>query len=262
MTNPYSLDQAKQKVTDYTTQKFGRGPQNDQEWGEIGKGINYGDGVDDAELQQAYGNADTYAKSLGWQPPQQQQTPGPQTSPIQSAFQDSLMGLFQRANQTPTLDDPVLRGQSDAFRTAQQRGAERRRAGLAERMAAEGTIGGGGFNVGLNQIDAARTNAEASFDADLLGDETTARRNELIQALQIAAQSRGLDINQMLGTGDLDLRRLGITQQGQLGRGDLALRLMLGLMGNQFNYDQLGTQNAQWLADYNQRAFDSYFKGL
>lgn len=277
--NPVSL--AQQKVTDYATQKYGRGPQNDQEWGAVAKGINYGDGVDDNELNQAYANTDAFAKSMGAQPIQQQaQAPAPQVqgqgqqlSPIQSAFQGGLLNLMNQSQQTPSLNDPNLAAQSQAFRVAQQRGAERSRAALAERMGAEGTLGGGGFNVGLGQIENARTQAEAGFDANLIGDEVNARRAALLDSLRIAAaagdneaarllQTQGLQLQERLGLGDLDLRNRGLTQQGQLGRGDLALRLMLGLQGNQQFYDQLGLNSAQWLADYNQRAFNSYMGGL
>lgn len=263
MAGVYDLDQAKQKVTDYSTQKYGRGPQNDQEWASVGQGINYGDGVDDNELTQAYGNVDTYAKSLGAQPTSQaapaQPTAQPQAqSPIQDAFQSSLTSLFQRAQAPVSLSDPNLQPRADVFAATRQRAAERERAALAERSAATGTLGSGGFDAGVGQILARQGLDEANFNANLVGSETDARRQELLEALRIAAQSRGLDLQQMLGTGDLDLRRLGINQQGQLGRGDLSLRYLLGQMGNQQFYDQLGTQNAQWLADYNQRAFSNY----
>jgi hypothetical protein len=61
----YDTNAAKGKVTDYATKKYGRGPANDDEWAAIGQGINYEDGVDDNELNQAYGNTDTYASSIG-----------------------------------------------------------------------------------------------------------------------------------------------------------------------------------------------------
>lgn len=278
MASPYDLPQAQQKVTDYATTKWGRGPQNDQEWGAVAKGINYGDGVDDNELNQAYGNVDAYAQSIGAKPiqaPQQppQQVQAPQVSPIQQAFQGSLLSLMNRAQQQPSLADPNLAAQSQAFRTAQQRGAERSRAAMAERMGAEGTLGGGGLQTGLGQIENARTLAESNFDVGLLAGEQDARRRELLEALRIAAaagdseaarilQTQGLQLQERLGLGDLDLRNRGLTQQGELGRGDLSLRYMLGLMGNQQFYDQLGVNSAQWLADYNTRNFWNAMGGL
>jgi hypothetical protein len=282
MASPYDLPQAQQKVTDYSTQKWGRGPQNDQEWSAVGKGINYGDGVDDHELTQAYGNVDAYANSLGAKPVQQAQAPSPQPqaqgqgqplSPIQSAFQGGLLNLMNRAQQAPSLNDPMLSAQSQAFRTAQQRGAERSRAAMVERMGADGTLGGGGLTTGIGQIENARTLAEANFDTGLLANEQNIRRQEFMDALRLAAasgdneaarllQSQGLQLQERLGLGDLDLRNRGLAQQGELGRGDLSLRYMLGLMGNQQFYDQLGTNTSQWLADFNMRNFNSAMGGL
>lgn len=81
---PYDLNTAKSRVTDYTTKKYGRGPQNDQEWAQIGDGINYGDGVDDDELNRAFGNADRLAGSIGNGNRQPNNLPnaGPQLGPV------------------------------------------------------------------------------------------------------------------------------------------------------------------------------------
>ena len=136
----YDLDTAKQKVVDYTTPKYGRGPNSDAEWQQIAQGINYSDGVDDNELQQAYGNADRYAASIGAQPNQGAQPPSPQgpvspqysvpvpqnlqstvgnlfqqqpASPIQSAYQDALLPLIQQAQQPVSITDPQLQPSSE-----------------------------------------------------------------------------------------------------------------------------------------------------
>jgi hypothetical protein len=313
----YDLPTAQQKVTDYTTQRYGRGPQNQQEWGAVAQGINYGDGVDDNELTQAYGNADTYASSLGAQPNPQapaanpgasnqqpaagnvspatssqmppmaaaygQQQAAPQ-SPIQQAFQGSLLNMLNRSQQTPSLSDPNLAPQVDVFRAAQQRSAERQRASAAERMSQQGTLDSGAFDTQVGQIDAKRGLNEANFESGLLGGEMNARRDELSRALglagaagdtqsaqalqrelatlDVALREKGLGLQDKFGTADLGLRQNALTQQGQLGRGDLALRLMLGLQGNQQFYDQLGLGAGQWLADFNQNNFMNYMGGF
>jgi hypothetical protein len=300
----YDLDQAKQKVTDYSTQKWGRGPQNDTEWGAVAKGINYGDGIDDYELNQAYGNADAYATSIGAQPVSQQpaqQTPVQQaqatpleagsqvqqTSPIQQAFQGSLLNLINRSQQAPSLSDPTLKPQVDVFRSAQQRNAERMQQTAAERLAAQGLNSGGqggAMDAAVSQIGAQRGLNEATFEAGLLGQEMDARRGDLMNALELARVSgdthtaqalqrelslldlglrgQGLDLQKQLGLGDLDLRGQAIQQQGQLGRGDLALRLLLGMQGNQLAYDQMGLGASQWLAQFNQNNFQNYMGGF
>ncbi len=318
----YDLDTAKQKVTDYATQKWGRGPQNEQEWGAVGQGINYGDGVDDNELNQAYGNADSYAQSLGAQQVGQQQAPAPApapasnqqpaagqvspavaqqmpslassfgqqqaapASPIQQAFQTSLLSQLA-PKPMPTLDDPNIAPKVDAFRVSQQRNAERQQSQAAERLTQQGMASGGSggaLDTAIQQIGAQRGLNESNYNAGLIGDELTARRNEMQQALSLAAASgdaeasrglqrelatldaalreRGIDLQADLGQKDIDLRTEAIDQQGSLGRGDLALRLLLGLQGNELAYDQMGLGASQWLANFNQNNFMDYMNGF
>jgi hypothetical protein len=224
----YDIDQAKQKVTDYSTQKWGRGPQNDQEWGAVSQGINYGDGVDDNELNQAYGNADAYAQSIGGQakqqaPPQAQEAPAPQAqaapqvSPIQQAFQGSLLSMLNKSQQQPSLNDPALAAQSQAFGVGQQRSAERQRSAMAERMAQQGQAESGAFDTGVGQIEAQRGLNQSNFDAGLVGNEVNARRQELMQAMQLAAsignQEAARELQKELSMLDIGLRGRGLDIQ-------------------------------------------------
>jgi hypothetical protein len=277
----YDLNTAKQKVSDYSTQKWGRGPQNDTEWGAVGKGINYQDGVDDNELNTAYGNADSYATSLGASPkPSPQPTgavpPAAPSNPLGQQTQGALQMLLTRGQQAPSLDDPVLKPQMEAFNVQRQRAAERQRASAAERLAANGMASGGSggaLDTALGQIEAGRGLDEANFGAQLVGQEQDARRNELIKALSIAAQMgdneaarelqrMGLELNRTLGTGDLDLRGRALTQQGQLGRGALGVDLLRALMQNDQFYSGLGLNAAQMQALFNQNAITQLFGGF
>lgn len=273
----YDLNTAKQKVTDYTTSKYGRGPQNDQEWGQIAGGINYNDGVDDNELNQAYGNADSLARSLGSSnapapspQPAPQATgavpPAPGVNPYQQQVQESLTGLITRGQQAPSLSDPTLQPQADVFRATQQRSAERQRAALAERMAAQGMAGSGGFDVGVGQIEAQRGLNEANFNAALVGNEVGARRGDTNFALNLLSQlgdsSALRSLNQQLGLGDLGLRRDALTQQGQLGRGALGMDLMRALLANDHFYSGQGVDLAKFQALLNQSAVNSLFGGF
>ena len=271
----YSVDQAKQKVTDYAQPKYGRGPQNDQEWGQIGQGINYGDGVDDNELNQAYGNTDKLASSMGAQgalppspPPSAPAGNGsvPPSNPLNSQMNSAISGLITQGQQAPSLNDPVLKAQSDAFGVQSQRAAERQRASLAERQAGSGS---GALDVGINRIEAQRGMNQGNFDASLLGGDADRRQAGMLAALGLGGQGldrdlrfAGLDLNRQLGFGDLDLRNRGLGLQGELGRGQLDLdRLRTALQDTQF-YDALGLDAGKYQAYLNQLAMSNLLGGF
>lgn len=308
----YTLDQAKEKVTGYTTPKYGRGPNSDSEWNTIANGINWQDGVDDNELNQAYGNADSLAASYGVQPaagstpaPTAPQAPAaPQTpvspqyavpvpknvqgtignlfqqqpaSPVQTAYSEQLLNLMNESSQPVSLADPNLSQQSETYRASRQRGTERQRSALAERAAQTGTSGAGGFDTAVGNLYGDESRDIAGNDAELVRGEMTARRAQMMQALTLAQQTGNADaarqlqtqlalldasLNQSQFTDELGFRNSALTQQGKLGQGDLALRLLALLTGNQFNYDQLGSQNAFNLADLNQRGIQNFLNGF
>lgn len=72
----------------------------------------------------------------------------------------------------------------------------------------------------------------------------------------------GLDLNRELGRGDLDLRNRTLSQQGALGRGDLALRLIQTLLQNDQYYSGLGLNAAQLQALLNQNAVTQLLGGF
>ena len=175
---------------------------------------------------------------------------------------DTLYGqLDARATQglSVNADDPVIKAQTNAFAAAQERARRNYLSDTAER-------GGPYINMtGQRRIAAERAGVNnATFGADLLAREYTAKRAEIADALrtqgsilsqdqqraltaklanydtlieeaQVSTANRGLGIQeglgfsdlalrQRLGTGDLDLRR-------ELGMGDLDLRRELGVSG-------------------------------
>jgi hypothetical protein len=398
---PYDLTQAKQKVSEYATGKYGRGP-TDDEWGQIGQGIDYSQGVSDAQLQQAYGNVDKLASSYGapqgnltpgpagnlTPPPVTNQTPLPQTgtaqtaftgvdpassrtglqaqselqrligraltpqelqqaqtltgytdptgqaplsgtqwnqllqavsqqtpgstytppttptpppaattppptgpvtppygvnvpknlqdlignlfnqqpaSPIQSAYETSLLDLINRSQQPVSLDDPTLSRQSETYRASRQRGTERQRSALAERAAQTGTLGAGGFDTAVGNLYGDESRDIASKDTDIIVGEMTARRNQLTQALQLAQATGNAEaarlLQTQLGLLDASIQATAIEQQGSLGTGDLITRLLLGLMQNQLGYDTLGSNNAYNYAALGQNYLQNYLNG-
>jgi hypothetical protein len=380
----YDLNTAKGKVTDYGTKKYGRGPENDQEWAAIAQGINYGDGVDDDELNQAYGNADSYAASIGAQvlpgyqaPGQQapvapaapiapaatpapaaapspdgsvpasQSTPQPppttsaspdfvpyapeaaavpdnlqalvgelfaqQTpSPIDAQMQEALQALLTRSQAPVSITDPQLQPASDTFRASQQRGANRMRSATAERAAQTGTLDSGGFDTEALGYQQDANFASSMNDSNLVLGEMDKRRDDLRQGISLAMasgqfdkqqalqrqlalldaaqqqqsfglsqelgrgdlnlrrelgigglelQGRGLDLNRELGLADIGVRQGAVTQQGQLGRGSLALDLIRSLMQNDQFYSGLGLQAGTTQAQLNQDAIMRLLQG-
>jgi hypothetical protein len=313
----YDLATAKSKVTDYGKAKWGRGPETDDEWATIGQGIDYGDGVDDAELQTAYGQADKYAESIGGKVLPSYQAPPAVTpppaapppaagdgsvgassgapvvppaletvvpglfnpappNPLDAQVQSILSSLMTRGSEPVSLDDPNLAGASDVFRSRAQRGAEKLRGAAAERAGATGTLESGGFDTEALGYQQDANFASAQHDSDLVMNETKARRDDLQKALALAQQSgqfdkaqrlqtqialmnaalqkMGIDVNEKLGLGDIDVRGRAVEQSGALGRGDLGLRLMQTLRQNQQYYAGLGLSAAQIEAKLNQDA--------
>lgn len=148
--------------------------------------------------------------------------------------------------------------QKNVMGAQNQRAAERRRAQLAERAAARGETGAGGFDVEVDKINADRGMQDAAFEADLMRDELQGQKARLMQALEMGRGIMGdretRALQEKLGLLDAEIRKMGITQQGELGRGDLALRLRQLAQGDRHFYDNLGSENSRWLADYNQKS--------
>ena len=138
----------------------------------------------------------------------------------------------QSLNVTP--NDPIIKGQVDAYRGEQDRAARNYVSDVAEQAGPYGNI------QGERRIAAERVGqGVGGFQAELLGRELTARRDEIAQALATEGallsgdQQRAL--TGQLATLDQAIRQAGVVQQGQqlalqssLGFGDLALRDKLG----------------------------------
>lgn len=201
--------------------------------------------------------------------------PAPPPATIPDAFRTSLVSALNRGNATPTLDDPTIKAQSDAYAVGQTRAREQARAAMAERMAHDGAPGvnSGAFNDGLAGLYQQQGEAVGANNAKLLGNEAQARKQELLQAAAIAGntlnaeQSRALQ--QQLAELDAQIRREGIAQQGSLGQGDLQLRgrlgegqLNLGLLGALLNNQQFGQQLQQQGNQFGQSLDTSTILGL
>lgn len=145
-----------------------------------------------------------------------------QNNPLKDKLYELLMG---RATQSLNIDrnDPIIRAQSDAFNAQQQRASRDYLAQVAERA-------GSNANIGMERRMAAEKVGQASgnFEAQLMGRELEARRNEIQHALSTRAQlltdEQRLNLQRELSYLEDATRRFGISENANLGWGDLGLR--------------------------------------
>ena len=148
----------------------------------------------------------------------------------QNAFYDQLQGLIGQYGQPVTANDPIIKGQVDAFDAQQQRGAQQGQAALAEQNAYRGIPTGTRDAGTAAEYESAALNT-GNFRAGLMSQELTARRNALQQTLSLyggqltAAQARQLQAE--IAAINATLSNQQITNQN-----------------NQF-YDQLGLSAAE-----------------
>lgn len=151
---------------------------------------------------------------------------------LQAQQRQSLMDLMQ--GKTPvTLDpnDPAIAAQRSSFDRTNSMVTGRQRLAAAERNAARGTLGAGGFDANLAGVENDAATRKSAFEGDLLSRERQGQIDRLMQSLGMTQQ-------------------YGATQlQGQLGRGQLGLGLLNALLGDKqannllgFNYTSLQNQ--------------------
>lgn len=160
----------------------------------------------------------------------------PATPPITDEVTKILM---ERLNSLKTpgnvQGDPIYQQAVRANQLGLLRGAERERKALAERSAAGGTRSTGGFNVGVRGINERVGERGAQFASGLALDRLQQRESQLLEAIRLARS-----VGQDEIANELELQRLQL--QGELGRGDLALRRDLGYDNLGFNYADLMTR--------------------
>lgn len=182
----------------------------------------------------------------------------PGQTPVQGAYQQALLDVLGRSQQTPSLSDPTLAPQVEVFRAQQQRNQERQRRAAAERAAATGMNQSGYLDNLIEQGEHERGFNTATFNANLLGGEMTKRREELQGALHLARLTGDAEaereLRARLAQVSAMMQQQGLNLQGQLGEGDLALRLLQTVLGDNQFYDSLGINSALNLEGLNQRA--------
>lgn len=190
-----------------------------------------------------------------------------QTAAVTDASRQAMLKLMGDNQQIPTIDDPTLKPQADAYNAQRTRGARDERSALAERAANQGLIQGGqssgAFDTGMQGIQEKASQDTSSHDAALVGTELQARRGQLMQALQLAealgARTEASNIQSELAALDAQLRTTGMGIQSDLGRGQLGLGLLGTLLGDQNQKNQLGFNYADLLSRLNR---DSLLAGM
>jgi hypothetical protein len=182
----------------------------------------------------------------------------PTQTPIQSAYQDALLKYLNQSQQTPSLTDPILGPQAEVYRVQQQRNQERNRRSAVERASATGMNQSGYVDRQIDKGVQEQNFNTAAFNATLMGSELNRRRQELQSALQLARATGDAEAQRELQTRlaqvSAMMQQQGLNLQGQLGRGDLSLRLLQTLLGNDQFYDQLGVNTSLNLENLNQNA--------
>jgi hypothetical protein len=174
----------------------------------------------------------------------------PPTSPPASALTNAYREAIAKLLNTPQTVDPQTlynSPENSAFRLSAQRSEERQREQLAERAAADGYSGSGGFESGLSSLRQNRGEAESQFLGQLAMAQMMRNREDLQFGIQTAMADGQFEAAQAL--------------QKQLAELDASLRRMaLEQDMNQFNLS-LGFNYAQLEALLNQRATEALLGG-
>jgi hypothetical protein len=132
---------------------------------------------------------------------------------------DAIMRLLGRGERGTGADDPNIAGPTSAFRAQQERSTRQSRNALAERSAAEGLNyggqGSGAFDSAIqSQQEQAGLNT-ANYEGHLITDEIASKRQDVINALQLAQGEERIYLQQYLAQLNDQLQRAQMGQQNQ-----------------------------------------------
>lgn len=167
--------------------------------------------------------------------------------------------LMERASQGLAVDrnDPVIRQQSEAFSANQERARRNYISDVAEQRGPLANI------QGERRMAAERAGiASGAFEAELVGREIAARRDEIAQALaglsgRLTAEQE-MALRQELAQLDAALQREGLSLQGELGRRGLDLQSR----GLDLGFDQFLRQMAQRQYEFDEDLDYRYWMGV
>jgi hypothetical protein len=150
---------------------------------------------------------------------------------IGGAYQKALYGLLSGPSPQQAGANAANSGAVGAARTSLIRNEGRDRAFMAERAAATGTSGSGGFETGLMGLRQRTNEGLMNFTGQQANIQEAGRRDELLRSLTLAAQMGDSNAARQLQ------RELGFASM------DLNRNQELDRLG--FNYTQLGVQANQ-----------------
>lgn len=166
-----------------------------------------------------------------------------------AALREIMTSRLKTAQEPVSTESPGIRDVIAARRLESQRGSERSRAALAERLHAQGMGNSGLFDAGVLGLEQDRGEADSDAVAEILHGELSAKRQELMQLLQMAAAMGDADatraIQQQLAILDTQMQQTSLSEGGRRFDEDLGFRessfmndlgyrlLALELAGNQ-----------------------------
>lgn len=139
----------------------------------------------------------------------------------QNQVRAMLMQQMQGYAKPVSMDDPGIQGEMAAQERTLERGRQDRRAAMAERMAASGQNSGGAGSGAMESEIAAgyedKGAAKTGLQAQLYSRELSARRDKMMQSLQLALQTGDAEsarsLQLQMAQMDDEMRRLGLNQQ-------------------------------------------------
>lgn len=137
-------------------------------------------------------------------------------SPYSSQISDQIMKLLAKGN-TPVTEADVAAQYEPVSRTY-QRGAQRARETAAERMAYSGLNSGGSggpLDAEVNSINESLAEKQAGTMGNLMQQELTARRQDVVNALNFAQGEEKTALQLQLAQIDKELRQQGMGLQNQ-----------------------------------------------
>lgn len=122
------------------------------------------------------------------------------------------------ASQPVTADDPIIKPQVDAYRNEQTRATQATQAQEAESSAYRGTPTGTADSADQGAQEAAGVNT-GNFQASLMGNELTQRRDELVSLLNssvgMLSSDQAAQVQQEIAALNGQIQSQGLTQQNQ-----------------------------------------------
>lgn len=105
---------------------------------------------------------------------------------------------------------------------------------------------------GSNGLGSAAAVAEGTYMAEGIPKLAAALGEINVQERGLNLQQRGQDLQNYLGSRGLDNSQLGMMAQNNQFGGDLSLRGQMANQGMQMDWNRLGSQNNQWMNQFNQ----------